>query len=224
MKSVLIIGMGKFGQLLGENLLEMGDEVMIVDRDEDSVNALASKYSGALIANGTNVDNLKALDIPSFDVCVVSIGEDFQSSLEITSILKDLGAKYVVSRAETDIQRKFLLRVGADEVVYPNRDIAEKLAMKLNNEKIYDYFEIDAEYSLFELAVPPQWSGQSMVEVNPRKYGLNILTIKKGNKVLPPPGAEYVFDEGDHMVVFGNTQQIIKFANNKTVKKRKNGV
>lgn len=221
MKSVLIIGMGKFGQLVGENLVELGDEVMIVDRDESTINALAPKYSGALIANGTNADNLKALDIPSFDVCVVSIGEDFQSSLEITSILKDLGAQYVVSRADTDIQRKFLLRVGADEVVYPNRDIAEKLAMKLNNEKIYDYFEIDAEYSIFELAVPQQWYGQSMVEANPRNYGLNILTIKNKNKVLPPPDAEYVFGEGDHMVVFGNTQQIIKFANNKTSGKKK---
>ena len=106
MKSVLIIGMGKFGQLLGENLVDMGDEVMIVDRDESTINTLAPKYSGALIANGTNADNLKGLDIPSFDVCVVSIGEDFQSSLEITSILKDLNAKYVVSRADTDIQRK----------------------------------------------------------------------------------------------------------------------
>lgn len=220
MKSVLIIGMGKFGQLLGENLVELGDEVMIVDRDESTVNSLAAKYSGALIANGTNVDNLKAMDIPSFDVCVVSIGEDFQSSLEITSILKDLGAKYVVSRAETDIQRKFLLRVGADEVVYPNRDIAEKLAMKLNNEKIYDYFEIDAEYSIFELAVPAAWFGKSMVEANPRNYGLNILTIKNGNKVLPPPGAEYVFGEGDHMVVFGNTRQIMEFAETKQGKKR----
>ncbi len=221
MKSVLIIGMGKFGQLLGENLIDMGDEVMIVDRDESTINTLAPKYSGALIANGTNADNLKALDIPSFDVCVVSIGEDFQSSLEITSILKDLNAKYVVSRADTDIQRKFLLRVGADEVVYPNRDIAEKLAMKLNNEKIYDYFEIDAEYSIFELAVPAQWYGQSISEVNPRNLGMNILTIKNGSKVLPPPGGDYVFCDGDHIVVFGTTQKIIKFANNKASGKKK---
>ena len=225
MKSVLIIGMGKFGQLLGENLLEMGDEVMIVDRDDDTINTLAPKYSGALIANCMNADSLKALDIPSFSVCVVAMGEDFQASLEITSILKDLGAKYVVSRAETEIQRKFLLRVGADEVVYPNRDIAEKLAMKLNIDKVYDYFEVDEEHSIFELAVPAPWFGKSMVEANPRKSGLNILTIKKGNKVFPPPGADYVFEENDHMVVFGNTQQIIKFANkaaNKPIGRKRN--
>ena len=131
MKSVLLIGMGKFGQTLGQNLLDMSVEVMIVDKNEDIINQLSAKYADALIANCMNEDNLKRLDIPSFDACVVAIGEDFQSSLEITSLLKDLGAKWVVSKAETEIQRKFLLKNGADEVVYPDRDIAEKLAVKL---------------------------------------------------------------------------------------------
>lgn len=213
MKSVLLIGMGKFGQLLGENLLEMGDEVMIVDKNEDIINSLAPKYAGALIANCMNADNLQALDIPSFDVCVVAIGNDFQSSLEITSILKDLDAKYIVARADTDIQRKFLFRAGADEVVYPNRDIAEKLAVKLNTERVYDYFEVDAEYSIFEIAVPVKWTGKTIMDVNPRKLGLNILTIKNGSKVFAALGPDYVFKDNDHMVVFGNTEEIIKFAN-----------
>lgn len=214
MKSVLLIGMGKFGQILGEKLLNMGDEVMIVDRNEDVINALAPKYSGALIANCMNADNLQALDIPSFDVCVVAIGDDFQSSLEITSILKDLGAKHVVSKANTDIQRKFLFRVGADDVVYPNRDIAEKLAVKLNSAKVFDYIELDSAYSIFEIAVPSRWKGRKLVEVNPRgKYRLNVLTIKKGNNIVPNPGADYVFDEGDHILVFGNTEKIIAFTN-----------
>lgn len=113
MKSILLIGMGKFGQTLGTRLLNMGDEVMIVDKNEDIINALAPKYTNALIANCMNADNLSTMDIPSFDVCVVAIGDDFQSSLEITSLLKDLGAKYVVSKATTEIQRKFLLRNGS---------------------------------------------------------------------------------------------------------------
>ena len=138
MKSILLIGMGKFGQTLGTRLLNMGDEVMIVDKNEDIINALAPKYTNALIANCMNADNLSTMDIPSFDVCVVAIGDDFQSSLEITSLLKDLGAKYVVSKATTEIQRKFLLRNGADEVIYPDRDIAEKLAVKLKSAKVYD--------------------------------------------------------------------------------------
>ena len=212
MKTVLLIGMGKFGQTLGQTLINMGDDVMIVDKDEDVINSLAPKYANALIANCMNADNLKAMDIPSFDVCIVAISDDFQSSLEITSILKDLGAKWVVSRADTEIQRKFLFRVGADEVVYPNHDIAEKLAVKLNSENVYDYIEIDNEYSIFEIAVPERWNGKTLVDENPRgKYGLNILLIKKGKNIVPSPGANYVFEDGDHILVFGSTEKILAF-------------
>ena len=214
MKSILLIGMGKFGQTLGTRLLNMGDEVMIVDKNEDIINALAPKYTNALIANCMNADNLSTMDIPSFDVCVVAIGDDFQSSLEITSLLKDLGAKYVVSKATTEIQRKFLLRNGADEVIYPDRDIAEKLAVKLNSAKVYDYIELDAEYSIFELAVPSEWYRKKIVDVNPRRiYDINILSIKNGHYIVSSPNAEYVFEDGDHMVVFGNTEKILAFTN-----------
>lgn len=206
--------MGMFGQTLGEKLIDMGVEVMIVDRNEDVINSLAPKYTGALIANCMNVDNLQALDIPSYDACVVAIGDDFQSSLEITSILKDLGAKYVVSKASTDIQRKFLFRIGADEVIYPIKDVAEKFAMKLNSGRVFDYFELDAENSIIEIAVPSKWVGKTIVDVNPRgKYGLNVLTIKKGKKIMPTPTANTVFEAGDHMLVFGNTEKILTFTN-----------
>lgn len=214
MKSVLLIGMGKFGQTLGEKLLNMGDEVMIVDKNEDKINQLAQKYTDALIANCMNADNLRALDIPSFDACIVAIGDDFQSSLEITSLLKDLGAKWVVSKATTEIQRKFLLRNGADEVVYPDRDIAEKLAVKLNSAKVFDYIELNSEYSIFEIAVPDKWSGKRLADVNPRKkYGLNLLTVKKETTVVANLDANYVFETGDHMLVFGNTEKILAFSN-----------
>ena len=216
MKSILLIGMGKFGQTLGERFLSMGDEVMIVDKNESIINALAPKYTGALIANCMNADSLATMDIPSFDICVVAIGDDFQSSLEITSLLKDLGAKHVVSKATTEIQRKFLLRNGADEVVYPDHDIAEKLAVKLNAAKVYDYIELDSEYSIFEIAVPNEWYKKKIVDVDPRRrYGINILTIKKDHAIVPSPDAEYLFSEGDHMVVFGNTEKILAFANKK---------
>lgn len=221
MKSILLIGMGKFGQTLGEMLINMGDDVTIADKDEDVINALAPKYSNALIANCMNADNLLAMDIPSYDVCVVAISDDFQSSLEITSILKDLGAKWVVSRADTEIQRKFLFRVGADEVVYPNHDIAEKLAVKLNSENVYDYIEIDAEYSIFEIAIPAKWHGKTLVDENPRgKYGLNVLLIKKGKNIVPSPGPNYVFEDGDHILAFGSTEKILAFTN-KTSQKGK---
>ena len=216
MKSVLLIGMGRFGQTLGERLLAMGNEVMIVDKDEDVINALAPKYTNALIANCMNADNLQAMDIPSFNVCVVTIGDDFQSSLEITSILKDLGAKYVVSRADTEIQRKFLYRAGADEVIYPNKDIAEKLAVKLNSGNVYDYIEVDAQHAIFEIAVPAKWHGKNLIETNPRKFGLNILVIKKGKNIVPSPSPTYTFEEEDLMLVFGNKEQILAFTNKRS--------
>lgn len=216
MKSVLLIGMGKFGQILGENLLRMGDEVMIVDKNENIVNMLAPKYTNALIANCMNEANLRSMDIPSFDVCVVAIGDDFQSSLEITSLLRELGAKYVVSKAATEIQRKFLLRNGADEVIYPDRDLAEKLAVRMNASKVFDYIELDSEYSIFEIAVPQEWYNKKIVDVDPRKrYDINILTIKKDNAIVPSPAADYTFEDGDHMVVFGNTERIVNFTNKK---------
>ncbi len=214
MKSVLLIGMGQFGQLLGEKLLNMGNEVMIVDKDENIINTVASKYTGAVICNCMVSDNLKALDIPSYDACVVTIADDFQSSLEITSILKDLGAKYIIAKANTDIQRKFLLHIGANEVIYPNRDMAEKLAVKINSEQVYDYFELDATYSIFEIAVPEKWIGKTIRQTNPRtKYGINILTIKKDNKYMPTPTPDTMFESNDKIVVFGNTEQILLFTN-----------
>ncbi len=216
MKSVLLIGMGKFGQTLGSKLMGMGDDVMIVDKNEEKINTLSSKYSNALIANCMNAEALAEMDIPSFDACVVAIGDDFQSSLEITSLLKELGAKYVVSKAITEIQRKFLLRNGADEVIYPDIDIAERLAIKLNSERVFEYIELDDQYSIFEISVPSEWYKKKIVDVNPRKnFSLNILTIKKKDGSVALPDAVYTFADGDHIVVFGETEKVLAFTNRK---------
>ena len=214
MVSVLVIGMGKFGRTLGEKLLGMGDEVMIVDKCEDVINSLAPRYTNALIANCMSLDNLETMDIPSFDVCVVAIGEDFQASLEITSNLKDCGAKKVVSRATTEIQRKFLLRVGADEVIYPDADIAEKLAVRLNTENVINFVDLDSQYAIFEIELPKKWLKKTLVEVNPRgNYGMNILTIKNSDEIIYTLAGDYVFREGDRLLVFGNTEKLLAFTN-----------
>ena len=214
MKSILLIGMGKFGRTLGNKLSAMGDEVMVVDKNEDKINAIAHQYTEAVIANCMNEENLKKLDIPSFDACVVAIGEDFQSSLEITSLLKDLGAKWVVSKATTEIQRKFLLKNGADEVIYPDKDSAEKLAVTLNSTKVFDYVELNDEYSILEIAVPDSWAAKTLVDVNPRKkFGMNILTVKNGARVVAEMTPDYVFQKGDHMLVFGKTEKMLHFTN-----------
>ena len=214
MISVLLIGMGKFGRTLGEQLLDMGDEVMIVDKNEDIINKLAPRYTNALIADCMSLDNLETMDIPSFDACVVAIGEDFQASLEITSNLKDCGAKRIVSRATTAIQRKFLMRVGADEVIYPDMDIAEKLAVRLNSDNVINFVDLDAEYAIFEIELPKKWLKKTLVEVNPRvNYGMNILTIKNSGEIIYSITGDYTFREGDQLLVFGNTERIRAFTN-----------
>ena len=214
MKSILLIGMGKFGRTLGARLCNMGDEVMIVDKNEDLVNSLASKYTNALIADCMNIDNLRSMDVPSFDVCVVAIGDNFQSSLEITSNLKDLGARRVISKASTEIQRKFLLRVGADEVIYPDIDIAAKLAVRLNSSNVINYIDLDSQHSIFEIVCPAKWAGRKLADINPRKKcGMNILTIKKSREVINTLDGDYVFDAGDQLVVFGNSETILNFTN-----------
>ena len=214
MISVLLIGMGKFGRTLGEQLLDMGDEVMIVDKNEDIINKLAPRYTNALIADCMSLDNLETMDIPSFDACVVAIGEDFQASLEITSNLKDCGAKRIVSRATTAIQRKFLMRVGADEVIYPDMDIAEKLAVRLNSDNVINFVDLDAEYAIFEIELPKKWLKKTLVEVNPRvNYGMNILTIKNSGEIIYSITGDYTFREGDQLLVFGDTERILAFTN-----------
>ncbi len=214
MKSVLLIGMGKFGCTLGEMLLNMGDEVVIVDKNEAIIDSIAPKYEDARIMNCMMIDNLKTLDVPSFDVCIVAIAEDFQASLEITSNLKDLGAKRVIAKASTEIQRKFLIKTGADEVVYPDQDIAEKLAVRLNSANVINYIDLDAEYSIFEIALPPKWLKRKLAEINPRhKFGMNILTVKRGEEVIATLDGDFEFEADDQLVVFGNSEKILAFAN-----------
>ncbi len=215
MKNILLIGMGKFGHTLGQKLMGLGCEVLAVDKSEASINAVASKYTDALITNCMQEDNLRALDVPSFDACVVAIGDDFQASLQITSLLKELGAKYVVSKAATEIQRKFLLKNGADHVIYPDLDVAERLAITLNSSRIFEYFALNDEYSVIESVVPEKWIGKTLAEANPRALGLNVLTIEKTDKTVSPAEANYVFAAGDHMLVFGLTEKLLAFTNEK---------
>ncbi len=216
MKSVLLIGMGKFGCILGEKLIGMGDEVVAVDKNEEIIDTVAPLYTDARIMNCMVLDHLKTLDVSAFDVCVVSIAEDFQASLEITSNLKDLGAKRVVARASTEIQRKFLVRAGADEVVYPDQDVAEKLAIRMNSENVINYIDLDAEYSIFEIELPPKWLKRRLADINPRaKYGMNLLMVKRGEEVIANLDGEFVFEAEDQLVVFGNAEKILAFANKK---------
>ncbi len=211
MKSVLVIGLGRFGTFIAQKFNELGDEVMAIDTNEEKVHDIMPYVVSAKIANCARIETLEALGIRNFDLCFVCIGENFQSSLEITSLLKDLGAKKVISKASNEFHAKFLRRNGADEVVYPEKYSAEKFATKYSVDNVFDYIELTDEMAIFEIPVVESWVGKSIVEMGVRrKYDINILAIKKDGKIKPLPGADYVFDADAHLIVLGHQKNVEK--------------
>ncbi|MBQ9388496.1 MAG: TrkA family potassium uptake protein [Lachnospiraceae bacterium] len=210
MDSALIIGAGRFGMHIARRMSELGCEVMVVDKNEDRINAILPFVTDARIGECTNADFMRTLDVSEFSVCIVTIGEDFQSSLETTSILKDLGARVVVSRAVNDIQVKFLLRNGADEVVYPEKEMAMRVATKYASNGILDFIQFDGNHSIFELELPAEWNGRTLSQLDIRKkYSINIIAVKRGGKVeIPKP--DTVFALGDTLFALGELAEIKK--------------
>ena len=183
MKNILLIGAGRFGRHIAVQLSQLGHQVMAVDTNEERINDVLHYVKNAQIGDSTKAEFLHSLGIGNFDVCLVTIGGSFQNSLETTSLLKELGAKCVVSRAERDVQAKFLLRNGADHIVYPEKQVAKWAAIRYSSNHIFDYVEIDDQHAIFEVEIPERWIGKSVGELDiRRKYGINILGIKRSGK------------------------------------------
>ena len=211
MKSILLIGLGRFGKHVAMHLNNLGHQVMAVDNAEDRVEAVLPFVTNAQIGDSTNADFLKSLGIRNFDVCIVTIGNDFQSSLETTSLLKELGAKMVVSRAARDVQEKFLLRNGADEVVYPEKQLAKWTAIRYSADHILDYIELDSDHAMFEIPVPENWAGRSIGQLDVRrKYNLNLIGVKKNGNLELSLSPEMVLVSGETMLVLGRNRDLQK--------------
>jgi trk system potassium uptake protein TrkA len=211
MKSILLIGLGRFGRHVAAKLNELNQEVLAVDQDENRVEKVLPYVTSALIGDSTDSEFLKSLGIRNFDVCIVAIGDDFQGSLETTSLLKELGAKYVIARAARDVQAKFLLRNGADQIVYPERQLADWIAIRCASDHIFDYFELDHEHAIFELAVPESWKNQTVDELDVRRrYGINIMAIKRDHKMDVDISPNLVLTGGETILVLGKIQNIQK--------------
>lgn len=209
MKSVLLIGLGRFGRHIAEKLYELHHQVMAIDKKEDRVDAVLPFVTNAQIGDSTNEDFLMALGIGNFDLCIVAIGDDFQSSLETTSLLKELGAKMVVSRAAGDVQAKFLLRNGADEIVYPERQLADWTAIRYSSDHIFDYIELDEEHSIFEIQVPEHWIGKTVGELDIRKkYNLNIMALKQAGRLDLSITPDTRMVQGQTMLVLGTIKEV----------------
>ena len=210
-KTILLIGLGRFGLHIAKKLNELGHEVMAVDVNEEKINQAVPYVTDAQIGNSTNEEFLKSLGINNFDLCIVTISNDFQSSLETTSLLKELGAKKVVSRAERDGQAKFLLRNGADEIVYPEKQLASWMAIKYSADHILDYIEIDNEHAIFEVSVPKDWIGKTIGEIDIRKkYGINILGIKDGKKLNVNVTPSQILSSELSLLVIGDYKKLKK--------------
>lgn len=211
MKNILLIGLGRFGKHIALQLNKLGHEVMAVDSSEERVNEILPIVTNAQIGDSTNTEFLKSLGIGNFDVCIVTIGGNFQNSLETTSLLKELGAKMVVSRAERDVQAKFLLRNGADEVVYPEKQVANWAAIRYTADHIRDYIEVDEAHAIFEVEVPEGWIGKTVGELDiRRKYSINIMATKENGKINMAVSPDTVLTDNITLLVLGAYKELQK--------------
>lgn len=211
MKSILLIGLGRFGRHIAMKLDELNHEVMAVDKDENRVNAALPYVTNAQIGDATNEGFMESLGVNNFDVCIVAIGDNFQSSLEATSLLSELGAKYVVSRAARDVHAKFLLKNGADEVIYPEKQMAEWAAIRYSADHILDYVELDDEHAIFEISVPENWVGRTVGQLDIRnKHNINIMAFKHQGVMNLNIKSDTPVPENNTMLVLGNIRDIQK--------------
>lgn len=212
MKNILLIGLGRFGKHIAMQLNEMGHEIMAVDINEERVNRILPFVTNAQIGDSTDASFLESLGIGNFDICFVTIGGSFQNSLETTSLLKELGANLVISRAERDVQEKFLLRNGADRVVYPEKQVAKWASIRYADDHILDYMEVDASHAIFEVAIPDEWIGRSVGELDiRRRYSINILAVKKEREVSVTISVDTVLEADSTLLVLGDYKAIQKF-------------
>ncbi len=211
MKSILVIGLGRFGINTINKLNELGHQIMAIDEKEEKVNAVLPYVTDALIGNAANEQFLQTLGIDHFDLCIVAIGDNFQNSLQVTSLLKEMGAPYVVSRASSDVHAKFLLRNGADQIIYPEKQLAEWTAIRYSSDHIFDYIELDESCAIFEIEPPENWVGRTIAELNiRRKYNLNIVGIKIGGRVMIEINPDMQLHKEDRVLVAGSIKSIKK--------------
>ncbi len=211
MKQFVVIGMGRFGSALAQRLYALGHEVLAIDSNEDEIQRISDKVTHAVTADATDESVLKSLGIRNFDVGIVAIGADVQSSIITTLMLKEMGIKYVVAKAQNDLHAKVLIKIGADRVVFPERDMGERVAHNLVSTNLLEFIELSPEFSIIEFAVPHIWIGKNLRDLNLRvKYGVNVVAIKNNNKINPAPMADEEIKEDTVLVIIGSNDGIKK--------------
>ena len=211
MKSFLIIGLGSFGHHLCHALARQRCEIMVVDKSGEAMEDVLPYVVSAKVGDCTNEEVLRSFSVDNFDACFVCLGSNVLSSLQITSLLKELGARRVYSKADDDTQAKFLLRNGADEVIYPEREIATSIAVSASSDNIFDCIRLNADYSIYELQPLKRWLGKSLKELNFRvKYNMTVIAVIRDGDIRPNLHPDYVFREEEHLLVLGRSEDIQK--------------
>lgn len=210
-KQFAVIGVGRFGSSLARTLYQMGYEVLAIDSDENRIEGITNEVTHAVQVDALDVDAMRELGIRNFDVVIVGIGNDLQASILVTVQLKELGVRLVVAKAMNDLHGRVLEKVGADKVVYPERDMGVRVAHHLVSANVIDQIQLSSEYSIVELLAPHELVGRSLGETNLRaKYGVAVMAFKRGGKIIVSPGASDVIEERDILVVLGGVEDLAR--------------
>ncbi|MBS5885357.1 MAG: TrkA family potassium uptake protein [Clostridium sp.] len=208
-KQFVIIGLGRFGSSIAKTLYSLGNDVLAIDKDEDIVQEIADSVTHAVQLDATDENALRALGIRNFDVAVVTIGDNIQSSIMATLLVKELGVKYIIAKGHSDLHAKVLYKIGADRVVLPEKDMGVRVAHNLVSANILDYIELSEDYSVMEIQVLNEWSGKTLNELRLRsKYGINVMAIKRGDEVNLSPSAEDIIEDNDVIVAIGSAEDL----------------
>jgi len=212
MKNVLLIGLGRFGRHMAQTLSDLHHQVLVIDKDERKIQEAMSYATNAEIGDAADPALLDSLGVKDFDLCVVTMSHDLQASLEITALLKERGAPFVLVRVSRDVHSKFLLACGADEIIYPEKHTAQWAAVKYGDDRVFDYVRLSPDHAIYETTIPDSWVGHTLMDLGVRqRYRLNILAIKRNGEVDPMPGPSSQFQEGDHIVLLGSDKDVQKF-------------
>jgi len=213
-KQYVVIGLGRFGASVAKTLYALGNDVLAIDNSEEAIQEISDSVTHAVQVSGIEENALKSLGIRNFDVAVIGMGSDIQASVMATLIVKELGVKYVIAKAQNELHAKVLYKIGADRVIFPERDMGARVAHNLVSSNILDYLELSPDYSIAEIVAIPEWEGKSLREINMRiKYGINVMAIKRNEDINISPAADDVIVQGDILVVISGTEELNKIEN-----------
>lgn len=210
-KQFVVIGLGRFGISVAETLYSLGNDVLVVDLDEEVIQSVSNYVTHAVQADATDENSLRAVGIRNFDVAVIAIGSDIQASIMATLLLRELGVKYIIAKANNHMHAKVLMKIGADKVVFPEKDMGVRVAHNLVQSNILEYIELSPDYSIAEFLSPKEWHGRNLIDLNIRsRYGINVMAIKRNNEIDVSPSALDIIEPGDIIVAIGNVGDLAR--------------